>query len=224
VYAIKKEIVMLTRIVGDTHGKHAAYHKLLNSWDGDSIQIGDYGLGFSGYKLTDEWVTDWQLYNPQHRFIRGNHDNPEACRAAPNWIADGTVEHDVMFIGGAWSIDNPVAPPGWYRRTAGIDWWPDEECSDDQFELMFETYKRVKPRVMITHDCPASISYYMFWGSGLIKGPTYPNRTSAWFEQFYKAHQPDHWLFGHWHKTMTHKQGNTIFQCIGELDFVDIDI
>jgi hypothetical protein len=58
----------------------------------------------------------------------GNHDNPYMCKQdMVGYISDGTVEGDVMYIGGAWSIDNPVAPPGWYRRTAGFDWWFDEE-------------------------------------------------------------------------------------------------
>jgi hypothetical protein len=89
---------------------------------------------------------------------------------------------------------------------------------------MYEEYKRVKPRVMITHDCPARISYDMFWGSGFIKGPVYPNRTSEWFNRFFEAHQPDEWYFGHWHKTMTYNSGNTTFMCLGELDFVDVEI
>ena len=40
-----------------------------------------------------------------HRFIRGNHDNPDACRREGQWIKDGTVEDDVMFVGGALSVD-----------------------------------------------------------------------------------------------------------------------
>jgi hypothetical protein len=215
---------MLTRIIGDIHGKHAAYHKLLDDWDGPSIQIGDYGLGFSGYELTDEWVIDWQLYNPQHRFIRGNHDNPNACSAAPNWIADGTVENGVMYIGGAWSIDNPCAPPGWYRRTPQYDWWPDEECSDAQFEMLLDIYKSAKPRIFITHDCPATISYAMFWKTGPLRGPVYPNRTSHWLDRFFEVHQPEFHFFGHWHKTMSYSSGNTQFQCLGELDYIDINL
>jgi len=142
----------------------------------------------------------------------------------PSCIPDGTVENDVMFIGGAWSIDNPDAPPGWYKRTKDYDWWADEECSDEEFEQMFETYKRVKPRVMITHDFPAKVSYQMFWESGILRGPVYPNRTSTWFDKFFDAHQPEEWYAGHWHQTMQYKHGNTKFMCIGILDYVDVEL
>lgn len=30
--------------------------------------------------------------------------------------------------------------------------------------------------------------------------------------------------FGHWHKTMAFKQGRTMFKCIGELDYIDVEL
>jgi hypothetical protein len=214
----------LTRLIGDIHGMVNDYKAYaIDKFEGPTIQIGDFGIGFGQGDYWHESVDDYHTRGG-HRFIRGNHDNPGMCKTMSGWIEDGTVENDVMFIGGAWSIDNPVAPPGWYRRTAGYNWWFDEECSDEQFEQMFETYKTVKPRVMITHDCPAKVSYPMFWGSGFIKGPVYPNRTSDWFDMFIDAHEPEAWYFGHWHKTMAHKHGRTMFQCIGELDYLDVNL
>ena len=214
----------LTRLIGDIHGQVNDYKVYaIDQFEGPVVQIGDFGIGFGQGDYWHESVDDYHTRGG-HRFIRGNHDNPGMCKTMSSWIKDGTVENDVMFIGGAWSIDNPVAPPGWYRRTAGYDWWVDEECSDEQFEQMFETYKTVKPRVMITHDCPAKISYPMFWGSGFLKGPTYPNRTSAWFDRFIDAHEPEEWYFGHWHQTMQYKYGRTHFHCIGILDYVDVEL
>lgn len=214
----------LTRIIGDIHGMVNDYKVYaIDDFQGPTIQVGDFGIGFGQSDYWYESLNEFQTAG-NHRFIRGNHDNPDMCKEIPNWIPDGTVEGDVMFIGGAWSIDNPVAPPGWYRRTAGVDWWFDEECSDEKFEQMYETYKQVKPRVMITHDCPERVSYNMFWGSGFIKGPVYPNRTSQWLNRFIDAHQPDEWYFGHWHNTMDYKYGRTFFKCIGELDYVDVEL
>ena len=214
----------LTRLIGDIHGVVNDYKAYaIDKFEGPTIQIGDFGIGFGQGDYWHESVNDYHTRGG-HRFIRGNHDNPDMCKTMSGWIKDGTVENDVMYIGGAWSIDNPAAPPGWYRRTAGYNWWFDEECSDEQFEQMFETYKTVKPRVMITHDCPAKVSYPMFWGSGFIKGPVYPNRTSAWFDRFIDAYEPEAWYFGHWHKTMAHKHGRTMFQCIGELDYIDVEL
>ncbi len=214
----------LTRLIGDIHGAvNDCKTYTIDTFDGPTIQIGDFGIGFG---QGDYWLKSVSEFHELggHRFIRGNHDHPELCKTMPSYIPDGTVEGDVMFIGGAWSIDNPDAPPGWLKRTENYDWWSDEQCSDEEFELMFETYKRVKPRVMITHDCPAKVSYQMFWESGIIRGPVYPNRTSAWFDKFIDAHQPEEWYAGHWHQTMQYKHGNTKFMCIGILDFVDVEL
>jgi hypothetical protein len=214
----------LTRLIGDIHGlvnEYTAY--AIDKFDGPTIQIGDFGIGFGQGDYWLESVSDFHERGG-HRFIRGNHDHPALCKTMPSYIADGTVENDVMFIGGAWSIDNPNAPPGWYKRSENYDWWADEECSDEQFEHMFETYKRIKPRVMITHDCPAKISYKMFWDTGFLTGPAYPNRTGTWFNKFFDAHEPEEWYFGHWHKTMHCNYGRTRFQCLGELDFMDVEL
>jgi hypothetical protein len=215
---------MKTRLIGDIHGDfYSLRASALHDWEGPFIQIGDFGVGFGQSDYWHESV-DAYMCAANGRFIRGNHDNPAQCKQMSSWISDGSIEGDVMFIGGAWSIDNPAAPPGWYRRTPGVDWWEDEQCSDEQLEQMFKTYAEAKPRVMITHDCPALISKRMFFDSGLLKGLTYPNRTSAAFDRMLDIHQPESWYFGHWHHTTTYTYNRTHFQCIGTLDYVDVDL
>lgn len=215
---------MKVRLCGDIHGLVNDFRSyVVHGCEHRVIQVGDFGVGFG---QSDYWHEQVDEYNIRHdvSFIRGNHDNPSQCRDMLSWIPDGRVENDVMFIGGAWSIDNPNAPPGWYQRTEGVNWWADEQCSDEQFAQMLDVYKTVRPRIMITHDCPQRVSREMFWGSGFIKGPEYYNRTSDWFNQFFEAHQPDLWVYGHWHKTMQHKTGNTTFVCLNELDYMDLDL
>lgn len=214
----------VTRLIGDIHGMVNDYKAYsIGNFEGPTIQIGDFGIGFGQSDYWYESINDFHSKNG-HRFIRGNHDNPALCKTMSGYIPDGLVENDVMFIGGAWSIDNPNAPPGWYKRTKDVDWWEDEECSDKQFRHFLEIYATIKPRVMITHDCPGKVSYPMFWGSGFLKGPVYPNRTSAWFDKFIDVHEPEEWYFGHWHKTMSYKHGRTMFQCLGELDYMDVEL
>lgn len=213
----------VTRLIGDIHGYVNEYrHYSIGKFEGPTIQIGDFGVGFGQSDFWHEAVDEF--HGDTHRFIRGNHDNPSKCKEMVGWIPDGTIEGDVMYIGGAWSIDNPTAPPGWYRRTAGSDWWVDEQCSDTQFEQFLQSVEAVKPRVMITHDCPGDVSFDMFWGSGFIKGPVYPNNTADWMDKIFKAHQPEFWFFGHWHKTMTKNINGTTFVCLGELDTIDVDL
>jgi predicted phosphodiesterase len=212
---------MYTRIIGDTHGKLYDYqaHSIAD-FKGPSIQVGDFGIGFS----SDYWhdnVAAWQEANPQHRFIRGNHDDPARCKAMPGYIADGTIENATMFIGGAWSIDR-----AW--RTEGVSWWADEECSIEQFNQLIDTYSIMRPRVMITHDCPTEAAIEMFQKTGLLWGGTSvkleKTRTASALQAMYEIHQPDFWFFGHWHISTHLKLGNTHFQCLGELDYIDFDL
>ena len=214
----------LTRLIGDIHGQISEYMVYgIDKFEGPTIQIGDFGIGFG---QGDYWYERINRFHQEggHRFIRGNHDQLAICKTMHGWIPDGKVENDVMFIGGAWSIDNPNAPPGWYKRTENYDWWADEECSDEQFEQMLDVYSTVKPRVMITHDCPHKIAGHMFWDTGFLKGPRYNSRTGDFLQKLFDIHQPDEWYFGHWHKTMQFKNGRTMFHCLGIYDFVDVEL
>ncbi len=214
----------LTRLIGDIHGcvnDYKAY--AIGNFEGPTIQVGDFGIGFGQGDYWHESVDAFHVAG-NHRFIRGNHDNPALCKTMSGYINDGTIINDNMFIGGAWSIDNPDAPPGWYKRTKDYDWWEDEECSEEKFQQMLEIYDFYRPRVMITHDCPHNIAGDMFWGSGFLKGPRYVTRTSAFLEKMLNIHQPEEWYFGHWHHTMQYKYGRTHFHCLGILDYVDVEL
>lgn len=212
----------MTRLIGDIHGLYSEYITVAeHEFDGPTIQLGDFGVGFSGpfwHERANEFHT-----GGKHRFIRGNHDDPERCRKwmTNGWIPDGHVENDVMFIGGAWSIDY-----AW--RTEGVTWWRDEECSMEEFERMIDVYSTVKPRVMITHDAPTMVTYQMFVQTGLaIGGPNAKmirTRTGEALQAMLNIHQPELWVFGHWHHTMMAKYGRTHFQCLGELDYKDFDL
>ncbi len=211
------------RIIGDVHGYKQELTALLYSMPEQvtsSIQVGDMGVGFGQSDYWHESLDD-VLKSANARFIRGNHDNPAVCKTMPGFIKDGTVENDVMFIGGAWSIDH-----AW--RTEGINWWKDEECSYAQLEQLIDVYSVVRPRVMITHACPTLAAQEMFLKRGLLFGgreaKLHPNRTSSAFQAMYEIHQPDFWFFGHYHHTIHEKIGNTHFQCIGELDYIDFDL
>lgn len=217
----------LVRLVGDIHGKIYDYrsYALVTGVRGRqivqpeySVQVGDFGIGFFSKYWHDKEV-EWQKQHPQHRFIRGNHDDPALCKTMPGYIEDGTVEGDVMYIGGAWSIDYD-----W--RTPGIDWWPDEELSYEELDKLITKFGQVKPRVMITHDCPTQVAYEMFISKGLsLDGaPQIKTRTGEAFQAMFEIHQPELWVFGHWHNTRDLTLHGTKFQCLGELDFIDVEL
>jgi Icc-related predicted phosphoesterase len=206
-------MAVITRIIGDIHGEYHDYRMVLRGCE-NSIQVGDFGIGF----FKDHWhnmVNENARAEPTHRFIRGNHDDPARCKTMINYIEDGTVENGVMYIGGAWSIDQQY-------RTEGVSWWPDEELSYEELQTMVDKYRDYKPRVMITHDCPTSIAWEMFvsrWGA-----PHHKTRTAQAFQAMFEYHQPEHWFFGHWHDTRDLTLFGTKFQCLGELDYMDVEL
>lgn len=208
----------LTRLIGDIHGDWHDYQLVAAPIEHKSIQVGDFGIGFSGPYWEDR--TNQFHHSGQHRFIRGNHDKPETCKNdMTGYIADGTVENDVMYVGGAWSID--------YRyRTEGVDWWRDEEASTVELRQFLDTYAMIKPRVMITHDCPTLAAYYMFIREGKSIGGNvqYLTRTAETLQAMFEIHQPEEWYFGHWHATKSRVIDGTKFNCLGICDFVDVEL
>jgi len=206
------------RFVGDIHGKFTQYQSVVQS-AAASVQVGDFGVGFPGQAVWDRQVQDWFQANPNHRFIRGNHDNPGSCKANPGWIQDGKHEGDVMYISGAWSIDH-----AW--RTPGKTWWPDEELSTEELYQIYDSYMLHKPQIVITHDCPEAVSYELFIKSSASQfGQTQiPTRTAQALQSMWEAYKPKLWIFGHWHKTCDRVMLRTRFICLDELDHVDVDL
>lgn len=210
----------LTRVIGDVHGKFDRYKKIIKGAE-RSIQVGDLGVGFKKYDINRDLVWDT---NPPHkemvkhnaRFGRGNHDNPAICRKHSQWIPDGTIENDVMFIGGATSIDK-------HYRIEGLSWWADEECSRDQLEIFVDQAMIVKPRVMITHECPESIADGILAAVNRTKLDD-PSRTRQAFQSILELARPEMWIFGHWHVDIDQVIGGTRFICLNELSYIDLEL
>ena len=210
----------MTRAIGDVHGKYAQYKKIIKG-AARSIQVGDMGIGFKQFNHDGDLV--WST-NPPHadmvkhnaRMLRGNHDNPDVCKRNSQWIKDGTVENDVMYIGGATSIDK-------HHRIEGQSWWANEECSYNDLQVMIDTYMIVKPRVMITHEAPESIADAILSSLNRTKFDD-PSRTRQAFQVMLEAHRPEIWIFGHWHVDIDQVLNGTRFICLNELSWIDLEL
>lgn len=200
------------RLIGDIHGEIYQYEQIINGAN-ESVQVGDFGIGF----LNDpqmEFVTQMHA-DGRHKFIRGNHDDPDLCKEQPGYIADGTYdkERGIMYVGGAWSID-------WKWRTPGFTWWDNEELSDAEFDLINAEYMQWRPKIMVTHDCPTQVAYELF-----IKNKNkaqYKTRTAEHLQTMFDGHQPDIWLFGHWHEDHDVVINGTRFICLGINSYIDL--
>lgn len=206
-------------LIGDIHGDIRRYAKLVRRYP-STIQVGDFGVGFVGdphhvriSKLLEMYERDG--LHKQHRFLRGNHDNPDLCRRSKLYLGEWGFlpEQSLFYVSGAFSVDRV-----W--RSPGLDWWADEELSQDQFDAALEAYKQHKPRFVVTHDCPVSI--YQFLCAG---GTININRTSHNLQLMFDAHQPEKWYFGHHHQSKDLHTDTTLFRCLDEYEsYEDSDI
>ena len=196
-------------IIGDVHGKFQRYVELASTAE-RSIQVGDLGVGFPGWNQ-DRLILD-DLSN-DHKFIRGNHDNPAACKSLARNIPDGSFNEslDAFFCGGAFSIDKCY-------RIDGVDYWRDEELSYAKFLEAYDVYVEAKPRFVFTHDLPESIAHNFFsFYDGSQKSVT-----RHAFQAMFEAHQPELWVFGHWHRSVSGTFSGTRFKCLNELETITI--
>lgn len=199
------------RFIGDIHGKMLHY---LSTIDGieDSIQVGDFGVGFGTVGAPDYIDKQISEIPGNHRFIRGNHDHPKDCTRSKYWIKDGTIEDNMMLVGGAYSIDREY-------RIDGISWWRDEELSYEELNGLISLYSFMQPEIMVTHTAPISIPRdymgFRIFGQG--------SRTELAFDQMLSIRRPKLWILGHWHKDFDETIDGTRFICLNELSYIDID-
>lgn len=196
--------------IGDVHGHFESYMALIEGKEA-SVQVGDMGLGF-GKELP--------RLSQNHYFIRGNHDDPAECLLHPNCVSDGWYKEDwdMFFLGGAWSIDWEWRQQ--YESHYGRKiWWRNEECSQGKLDEIVARYKDIKPRFVVTHDCPLDAAIHLnsqhTWDTSRTR--------NALSEMFYN-HKPEFWLFGHHHITEVWDFGGTRFICLNELDHVTLEI
>mgnify|MGYP000889024525 CR=1 FL=1 len=203
------------RFIGDIHCNYNEYLDVAKRSIEPTVQVGDFGMGFYSYK--DAKMNEWLQENPKHRFIRGNHDNLNTCLTSPGFIKDGLIENNIMYVGGAWSIDRA-------HRVEGQSWWADEELSSRELYDTHNVYNVTQPEIMVTHDCPLSVSEELFIKRGKAIGKdVIPTRTGQAFEAMFSVHQPKIWIFGHWHHNRIEAINGTIFICLTEMNDIVID-
>jgi len=191
-------------LIGDVHGKFDEYRRIIEE-SYCSIQLGDMGIGFPSHPYPKSW-------DKSHLFIRGNHDNPEACKKHPNFLGDfGSITKDVYFISGAYSIDKN-------HRTFGVDWWDEEEITTSELMKAVESYGTIKPSVVFSHTAPTRIA------TEILSKKIQPSRTMQAMELMLLQHSPELWVFAHYHISADIVRNGCRFIALNELETVSLGI
>jgi len=211
---------MKIRFIGDVHAKWDKYKKLIKGCE-RSLQVGDFGVGFTNPYNEKPYSNPPydHMVKGEHFYIRGNHDNPGACKRHPFWIKDGGSafgRDDIFCVGGAFSIDKD-------RRTENYDWWHDEELSYGQLSNIMDAYELVKPKIVVTHECPDSVITRICHEKGIHKYDI-PSVTRRCFDNMLEIHKPDLWIHGHWHLSAWTIHKGVQFIALNELEHVDLDL
>ena len=218
------------RIIGDVHAKFQDYIALTKGCD-YSIQVGDMGFDYKPLNIID---------HNKHKFFSGNHDSLDQYYSSPHVIEStittgmnkdyGTATHgglNFFFLRGGFSID-------WKQRQKSFlmggakSYWDNEELSMEEMEMALWQYQKMKPDVVITHECPRSISQYV--GDNKIlemfgyNPQRFTTKTSELLEMMFQSHQPKQWYFGHYHNNWASKINRTWFTCIDELNYVELEV
>jgi len=202
--------------IGDIHGKLDEYFDKLDIFGPHkSIQVGDFGFGF-GKVTPDSWDIN-------HKFIRGNHDDPVACRQHPNHLGKymdyGVTEDGIFFVAGAYSVDVKWRLSVQHKYPYPI-WWKEEEIAEKHFETIIKLYEKTKPKIVVSHDCPSEIRSTLIGDELPFRNRTSDGILSAMF----KAHKPELWVFGHYHESYDGIVDGTRFKGLEELEIFEYNI
>lgn len=203
-------------LVGDIHGKIPEYQELLSWHPEPVIQLGDLGCGFLPIPK----------FASKDLFIRGNHDSPSVAQSHPNYLGEFgyILEYKMFYIGGAYSIDFQMRHQ-WMANGGPPCWWSDEELSPVQLNLALRQYIQFKPRIVVSHEAPAlaGLTLLQMEQKRLYKFDCTTSRTAQVLQQMFDQHQPDLWVFGHYHFSRNFKIDKTRFLCLNELEAFKLD-
>jgi DNA repair exonuclease SbcCD nuclease subunit len=208
-------------VTGDTHG-YLDFDKLspTNFILGNSLTKNDYLiiLGDVGvFRFNQEFLKEFEQKPYTTLMIEGNHEDYSFIKSLPSVeMFNGyvkkvneslfilqrgqiyTIENKTFFtFGGAKSVDR-------YRRTEGVDWFPEEETNyaEITYALDYLVMHKNKVDYILTHDCSQSALEYL---AKIYR--FYPEITShnKFFEEIKNIIDFKMWYFGHHHKDIVIK-------------------
>lgn len=215
----------MTMLIGDAHGKYYEYYDIVKN-EKSSLQLGDFGFQSSWNKLNYSG-----LNSELHKVGQGNHDPHDSLsKDNPYWTGRfgklSIDKNDMYWIGGALSIDLVYRVGDWLSRERNSmykTWWANEQLNLFEMEACKKEFLQEKPRIVVSHTCPSTIiPLFNHNKTGNIMdhygwGSEYNDVTSQFLQLLLEQHQPELWIFGHFHNNINIKVNGTNFICLGEL-------
>lgn len=215
------------RIIGDVHG--LVKGRSSNPFSGAgrcygnliakpkySIQVGDFS-SFPG------WLDKHDIDSNHHKIVAGNHDIFNALtdhfftgygfHSFP--LASG--EFQFFYAHGAYSVDRKS-----FHQVHGVTLFDEEEMNWEKLYELIEDFPKMKPKIVVSHDCPAMLIPYVGSSHWAARGNT-GSRTANALQQCFDSWQPEMWFFGHYHKKFSETINGTKFFCLDELNYMDFD-
>lgn len=221
--------------IGDIHGEFEELaHRLTVRRIKDSVlvQVGDFGLGFSGKEKEELNIESLNKTlsegNNLLYAIRGNHDDPSYfekwqkignIRLVPDYSVLELEGYTVFLAGGAISIDRAI-------RVQGKNYWKEEEFvfDADRLEVALKEVKNVD--IVVTHTAPTE--FWPFKINSLVQA--YARRDDNLIFQLARERElhskllkhltskftPTHWYYGHFHTIADGDYNDLKYLVLGE--------
>lgn len=146
------------------------------------------------------------------RWCDGNHEDHQSLQELEsNEIGPNIFYHprgsyitledgrNMLFIGGAHSIDEYLRTPYW-------TWFPQETITQKDLDNLPD----IRVDIVISHTCPTE------WEHLLLRNREHPEPSRLALSIVLNRYKPDLWYHGHWHQFKKGKYNNTYWTCLNK--------
>ena len=145
------------------------------------------------HEMRPETISTYHEEKWRGGFVYVEEEYPNLLFAKDGEIYDLDGQKAIV-IGGAYSVDK------WYRLRMDMNWFPDEQPSD---EIKCRVIKKLEEQdwnvdVVLSHTCPERYIPIEAFLSGIDQS-TVDNSTEEWLGSIEERLKYTAWLCGHWH-------------------------